>query len=167
MKRSTPRTAAERAIHRILRLCSAQKFDARSAATVSAAARKHRLDPDVLLVVAEYRELAAVHHRKYRCAPLERAYRRVLELDPCNARAWQGLASVLDIDDRFADAARAAQRARRLDNDPQAVALLARIRAQQGRKAEARRLARTIRRARSGFARDTAKAVLDGKWDPF
>ena len=167
MKRSTPDIATDRLVDRIRGLYIANKFDSRSAATVSAAARKHRRAPHVLLVVAEYRELAALHRRKYRCATHERAYRRVLGFDPKNAGAWQNLAAVLDIDSRYAEAARAAQKAIRLGDDPQAVALLARIRAQQGRKAEARRLAATIRRARSDFARSTAKEVLQGTWDPF
>ncbi|MEK6703973.1 MAG: tetratricopeptide repeat protein [Planctomycetota bacterium] len=167
MKRSVSDNAVERLIERIRRLYRANNFDARSVASVSVAARKHRRAPEVLLAIAEYRELACVHKRIYSSARHERAYRRVLELDPANARAWENLAAVLDIAGRYAEAARAAQKALRFGDDPDAVAILSRIRAQQGKKSEARRLANTIRRARSDFARSTSKEVLKGLWDPF
>lgn len=160
-------TPIDRLVWRIRDLYRANKFNSTSAAMVSAAVRKHPRSPDVHLAVAEFRELADIHQGTWRCTRHERAYRRVLELDPENARAWENLAAVLDIADRLPEAARAAQRAVRFGEDRDAVAILSRIRAQQGRRAEARRLANTIRRARSEFARSTAKEVLEGSWDTF
>lgn len=166
MRFSVPDNTIDRLIERIRRLYRAKKFDSRSVASVSAAARKHHRDSDVLLAIAEYRELANVHKRRYSITRHERAYRRVLEIDPKNARAWENLAAVLDIAGRYAEAALAAQKALRFGDDPDAVAILSRIRAQQGKKSEARRLANAIRRSRSGFARSTANGVLQGDWDP-
>ncbi len=160
-------TPIDRLVWRIRDLYRADKFDSKSAAMVAAAARKYPRSTDVRLAVAEFRELADLHKGTWRSTRHERAYRRVLELDPQSARAWENLAAVLDIADRLPEAARAAQRAVRFGEDRDAVALLSRIRAQQGRRADARRLANTVRRARSEFARSTAREVLKGDWDPF
>lgn len=167
MKRPTPENTSDRLVERIRGLYLADKFDSRSAAIVSTAPRRHPRDPDILLVVAEYRDLAAGHRGIYHCDLHERAYRRVLKLAPENAKAWENLAAVFDIGGRLAEAARAAQKAIRFGDGPNAVALLSRIRAQQGRKAEARRLAKSIRRTSWTFARNTAAEVLKGDWDPF
>ncbi len=154
-----------RLIDRIVALYRADKFDSNSKAIVSAAARKYPREPYLLLAVAEYRQLATPLSPSY-VTRSERGYRRVLKLDPKNARAWENLAAVLDISDRLTEAARAAQNALKHGDDPDAVAILARIRAQQGRNAESRRLAKSVQRSRSQWAKIVARQVLKGEWDP-
>lgn len=156
--------SVEDVVSRIRDLHRANKFVPKYAAVVSAAVRKYPRSADVRLAAAEYRQLADGHKRVFHLGRRVSSYRRVLELDPKNARAWENLAAVLDIGERYAEAAQAAQKAIRFGDDPDAVAILARIRAQQGRKAEARRLATSVLRSRSEFARLTAKEVMQGFW---
>jgi tetratricopeptide (TPR) repeat protein len=106
----------------------------------------------------------AARKRSYRA--LERGYRRVTELDPKLAEAWCELASILDIRDRLDEAAKAARMAVRLDPAHDHIALLARIRAQQGFRSESQALARKVLRSKSAYARSAAADILRGEWDP-
>jgi tetratricopeptide (TPR) repeat protein len=111
-------------------------------------------------------EEIAASKRAYR--DLERGYRRAIALDPKLAAAWTNLASILDIRNRLDEAAKAARMAVHLDPDLDNIAILARIRAQQGYRPESQAMARKLLRskAKSEYARRVAADILRGTWDP-
>lgn len=106
--------------------------------------------------------------RRYRRA--EHMYKAALGLDPRDGRCWEGLAAILDYQERFDEAPIAARQALRLAKTradaADAIAYLSRILAQQGKRRAALRWTRDerLRGARSSFARSTAREVRAGIW---
>jgi|GEM_PF-5690702 len=148
-----------------------QAFDPRTARRVASLARRYPRSPQILLSATEYTELRHLSLTPARFkypVRIEHRYREILNLDPRYARAWENLAAILDIERRFIEAEAAARKAVRHGDDPDALALLARILAQQGKHAQARRLARRPRvvNAPSDWARRTAAEVRAGDWRP-
>lgn len=95
-------------------------------------------------------------------------YRKATRLTPRWSQAWEGLAAVLDIEEHLKQAAVAARTAVQVGNDPDSVALLARILAQLGERRAALRWARhdRVRKGESSWATETAREVVDGLWAP-
>lgn len=95
-------------------------------------------------------------------------YRKATRLTPQWSQAWEGLAAVLDLENKLKDAAKAARTAVRVGDDPDSVALLARILAQLGQRRAALRWARhkRVRVGSSDWAKDTAREVINGDWAP-
>lgn len=147
------------------------RLDSRACAKATAILRKHRGSAAVTLGVANFRIYVYVStpkgKRPVSIGLVERTFRRAVLLDPKCADAWLGLAEALDSTCRFDEADKAARRAIRLGAGSDAKATLARIWAQQGKHARSRRLARQLRRSRSSLARDIAKSVLGGHYDPW
>jgi tetratricopeptide (TPR) repeat protein len=168
MPRATDNSvAAYDAATRIRPLWRAKRYAPRDAERVRATINRYPRSPEVAVAAGEYCLLRSCVSKSG--AVLHRAmqlFRRAVRLDPTHARAWEDLAAVLDIKAQYADAALAALKAIKYGDDPDAVAILARVRAQQGKKAESRRLAAKIARSRSAYARDTSKEVRRGEWDP-
>ncbi len=147
-------------------------FGPKQRSCVRRATKRYPRDSYVIVNCAEYENSLACHAIEAnwadRVASLDRAlrlYYLALRFDSCYARAWEGVANVLDIKGRYVEGEEAARRAVKFGDDPCSVALLARIIAQRGKVEEAREWAKTIEHSQNDFAREIAIEVLVGLWD--
>lgn len=145
-------------------------LDASTRRLVRRAVRACPHDADVLYFCAESARAECHHKVNSDRASWKYAYRlfyRTLRVDPEHAWAWEGLASILDIDDRYEEAEHAARRAVRFGDDTSAKAILARVLAQRGKSDEARKIASELKEttSRDDYAWDVAREVLEGLWD--
>lgn len=164
--------AVDALLERIFDCAVNERFAKNDRRFVRRACVKYRKSARILTFCAEYEQMLAVDHTHQKSMfrrswlKAKHLYRQATRLDPKYARAWEGLASILDVNEDYARAEDAARRAVRYGDDPCSVALLARIIAQRGKAAEANRLARTIRRSSSEYSSEIARQVLGGEWKP-
>lgn len=162
---------------RVFTLARATDFSPRARVYVRRVLRRYKgKSTEVATRVAEYLELLASrqwatqqHARaKRNDATVMRLYRLAVHLDPRNARAWEGLAHMHDKADRFPQALAAARKAMKYGDDPCATAIAARVLVQMGRVKEGEKLARSLARTRSTFAKDIRDDILKTRiWHPF
>ncbi len=159
-----------------LRLAREAKPTPGTVAGLQAAARRYpRSAMLAVLRAVAFHRAALAKRRTGQPIPTRRAerlYRTALRLAPNAGPCWEGLASLLDIQERYPEAAQAARRAillaRNTSEAADAIAYLSRILAQQGKHGTALRWARDprISHSRSWFAKSTAREVIRGTWHP-
>ena len=158
------------------RLAREAKLTSGTIAGLQAAARQYpRSAMLAVLRAVAFHRAALANRRVGQPIPTRRAerlYRTALGLAPSAGPCWEGLAALLDIQERYPEAAAAARRAmllaRNTSEAADAIAYLSRILAQQGKRRTALRWAKDprIRRSRSWFAKSTASEVISGTWHP-